>query len=113
MLWTLPLTIHCTRRWWVCSPCCGIAHDIADASLTAAIAEETARIAAVAGVQADVDANEVYANVAIAAVQADVDANEAAADAAIAAGDARVDAMSKFVRIPRPICRSCRCIRSC
>ena len=48
--------------------------------------------AAIATVQADVDANETAANTAIAAVQSDVDQNEADADAAIQAVQDDVDA---------------------
>jgi hypothetical protein len=46
---------------------------------------------AIAGVQSDVDQNELDADAAIAALQADVDGNEADADSAIAAVQADVD----------------------
>ncbi|MGY8866054.1 MAG: beta strand repeat-containing protein, partial [Methylophagaceae bacterium] len=55
-----------------------------DANEVASIAGDATNTAAIATVQADVDANETAANTAIAAVQADVDANEVAS----IAGDA-------------------------
>ena len=77
-------------------------NDAAVAAVQADVdANEAAALAARNAIQADVDQNEADADAAIAAVQADVDQNEADADAADAALGVRIDAVETEIDTAR------------